>query len=112
MNINGVRNALISNFNSLAIRSDVGALWENFLISERFKRNSYSLNCAGFYFWRTTQQQEIDYIEERDGVMNCFEFKWNRNKKATLSSTFSTNYPDSLFTLINPDNFMDFIGFE
>ena len=109
---NGVRNALISNFNSLAIRSDVGALWENFLISERFKRNSYSLNYAGFYFWRTTQQQEIDYIEERDGKLNCYEFKWNRNKKATLSSTFTTNYPDSLFTLINVDNYIDFIGFE
>ncbi|MDP4240685.1 MAG: ATP-binding protein, partial [Bacteroidota bacterium] len=72
---NGVRNALISNYNPLAIRNDIGALWENFLISERYKRNSYSLNYGNFYFWRTTQQQEIDYIEERDGQLNCYEFK-------------------------------------
>ena len=102
---NGVRNALISNYNQIALRTDVGALWENYLISERFKRNNYSLNYAGFYFWRTTQQQEIDYIEERDGKLYCYEFKWNSNKKATLSTTFSTNYPDSSFTLINPDNY-------
>jgi predicted AAA+ superfamily ATPase len=107
---NGVRNALISNYNPLAIRTDVGALWENYLISERFKRNNYSLNYAGFYFWGTTQQQEIDYIEERDGKLNCYEFKWNTNKKVNLTTTFSTNYPGSSFTLVNPDNYMDFIG--
>jgi uncharacterized protein len=107
---NGVRNALISNFNPLSLRTDIGALWENYLISERFKRNTYSLNYAGCYFWRTTQQQEIDYIEDRDGVLNCYEFKWNQNKKASLSTTFSSNYPDSTFTLINSNNYLDFIG--
>jgi predicted AAA+ superfamily ATPase len=107
---NGIRNALISNYNPLSIRTDTGALWENFLISERLKRNNYSLNYSGHYFWRTTQQQEIDYIEERGGKLNCYEFKWNQNKKATLSSTFSSNYPDSTFTLINFNNYMDFIG--
>lgn len=109
---NGVRNALISNFNSLAIRDDIGALWENFLISERYKRNSYSLNYGKPYFWRTTQQQEIDYIEERDGQLNCYEFKWSATKKASLSSTFSTNYPNSTFKVINQINYMDFIGIE
>ena len=109
---NGVRNALISNFNSLAIRDDIGALWENFLISERYKRNSYSLNYSKPYFWRTTQQQEIDYIEERDGQLNCYEFKWSATKKASLSSTFSTNYPNSTFKVINQVNYMDFIGKE
>lgn len=107
---NGVRNALISNFNSLSIRTDIGSLWENYLVSERFKRNNYSLNYAGCYFWRTTQQQEIDYIEERDGVLNCYEFKWNQNKKAKLTSTFSSNYKDSTFTLVNSENYLDFIG--
>ncbi len=107
---NGVRNALISNFNPIPLRSDVGALWENFLISERMKRNNYSFNYAGSYFWRTTQQQEIDYIEERDGNLKCYEFKWNPGKKANLSLTFSANYPGSTFTLINPDNYIDFIG--
>ena len=109
---NGVRNALISNYNPLAIRTDLGALWENFLISERFKRNNYSLNYASFYFWRTTQQQEIDYIEERDGKLYCYEFKWNNKKKVTLTTTFSTNYPDSSFLLINPENYLEFIGIE
>jgi len=109
---NGVRNALISNYNPIAFRTDVGALWENYLISERIKRNNYSLNYAGFYFWRTIQQQEIDFIEERDGKLNCYEFKWNSKKKATLSTTFSTNYPNSSFTLVNPDNYIDFIGFD
>jgi predicted AAA+ superfamily ATPase len=109
---NGVRNALISNYNQLAIRNDLGALWENFLLSERYKRNNYSSNYANIYFWRTTQQQEIDYIEERDGQLNCYEFKWNVNKKASLSTTFSSNYPNSLFQIINSDNFMDFIGSE
>jgi len=109
---NGVRNALISNYNQLAIRNDVGALWENFLISERFKRNNYSMNYANFYFWRTTQQQEIDYIEERDGQLFCYELKWNAKKKASLSTTFSSNYPNASFKIINPENYMDFIGFE
>jgi len=107
---NGVRNALISNYNPLAIRNDLGALWENFLISERYKRNNYQSNYANFYFWRTTQQQEIDYIEERDGQLNCYEFKWNANKKTSLSTTFSNNYQNSSFKIINPENFMDFIG--
>ena len=109
---NGVRNALISNFNSLAIRDDIGALWENFLISERYKRNSYSMNYGKFYFWRTTQQQEIDYIEEIDGQLNCYEFKWSATKKATLSMTFSSNYPNSTFRTINQENYLDFIGNE
>lgn len=109
---NGVRNALISNFNTLGIRDDKGALWENFLISERYKRNNYSLNYANFYFWRTTQQQEIDYVEERDGVLNCYEFKWSVTKKVSLSTTFSSNYPNSTFKLITPENYMEFVGRE
>jgi predicted AAA+ superfamily ATPase len=107
---NGVRNALISNYNPLSIRTDVGALWENYLISEKVKRNNYSFNYASIYFWRTTQQQEVDYIEERDGKLSCYEFKWNPNRKASLSTTFSTNYPDSSFSLVNSNNYMDFIG--
>jgi len=107
---NGIRNALISNFNPMAIRNDVGALWENFLISERMKRNQYSQNFASSYFWRTTQQQEIDYIEDNDDLLSCFEFKWNPGKKAYLSSTFSSNYPKSTFKVINQDNFNEFIG--
>ncbi|MFZ4725445.1 MAG: ATP-binding protein [Paludibacter sp.] len=107
---NGVRNALISNLNPIGLRSDVGYLWENFLISERMKRNVYSMNYANYYFWRTTQQQEVDYIEDKDGMLNCYEFKWNSTKKAKLSTTFTSNYPDSTFQLINQDNYLEFIG--
>lgn len=109
---NGVRNALISNLNPLSLRTDVGALWENFLLSERMKRNNYSANYANCYFWRTTQQQEVDYIEDKDGVLNCYEFKWSSTKKAKLTSTFSTNYPDSTFKIINKDNYLEFVGKE
>ncbi|MFA6582205.1 MAG: ATP-binding protein [Paludibacter sp.] len=107
---NGVRNALISNLNPLGLRTDVGALWENFLLSERIKRNNYEGNYANCYFWRTTQQQEIDFIEDKDGILNCYEFKWNTTKKAKLTSTFATNYPNHTFKLINQDNYIDFIG--
>jgi predicted AAA+ superfamily ATPase len=107
---NGVRNALISNLNPLDLRTDVGALWENFLISERMKRSNYDINYANCYFWRTTQQQELDYIEDKDGLLNCFEFKWNTIRKAKLSATFSVNYPESTFKLINKDNYLEFIG--
>ncbi|MHB9143269.1 MAG: ATP-binding protein [Paludibacter sp.] len=107
---NGVRNALISNLNPLGLRTDVCALWENFLLSERIKRNNYEGNYANCYFWRTTQQQEIDFIEDKDGILNCYEFKWNTTKKAKLTSTFATNYPNHTFKLINQDNYIDFIG--
>ena len=107
---NGIRNALISDFKPINLRNDAGALWENFLLSERLKRNQYSQNYVNSYFWRTTQQQEIDYIEEKDDLLNCYEFKWNPAKKAFLSTTFSSNYPKSSFKVINTDNFNEFIG--
>lgn len=107
---NGIRNALISNLNPTAIRDDVGALWENFLLSERMKRNQYMQNYANCYFWRTTQQQEIDYIEENNDLLSCFEFKWSPTKKAYFSATFSSNYPNSSFKVINPENLIEFIG--
>lgn len=107
---NGIRNALIANFTPLDLRADVGSLWENFLITERYKQNSYNLNYANTYFWRTTQQQEIDYIEEKDGFLHCYEFKWNPKKKARLSKTFSSAYPNSALELINRENYTNFIS--
>jgi hypothetical protein len=107
---NGIRNALISDFKPISLRNDVGALWENFLVSERMKNNQYSQNNANCYFWRTTQQQEIDYIEDKDDLLSCYEFKWNPTKKAYLPVTFSSNYPNSSFKVINQDNFNEFIG--
>ncbi|MBR4329028.1 MAG: ATP-binding protein, partial [Candidatus Riflebacteria bacterium] len=106
---NGIRNAVIKQFAPLELRNDVGALWENFCISERKKRNyflGYDYNC---YFWRTTQQQEVDYIEEADGKLSAFEFKYNPKAKAKAPLTFSRNYPNSTFSVITPDNFIEWL---
>ncbi len=102
---NGVRNALINNFNDLALRDDVGALWENWVISELIKKRHYDRKFVNRYFWRTTQQQEIDYIEEADGVLTAYEFKWNPKKKAKISRTFLSAYPNTEIRTIHPDNF-------
>ncbi len=105
---NGVRNALIYNYNPIQLRDDVGALWENYLVSERLKRNHYANNYAASYFWRTTQQQEIDYIEERDGKITAYEFKWNPSKKAKISKSFTRNY-DAEVKVIHRENFHEFL---
>lgn len=102
---NGVRNALINNFNDLALRDDAGALWENWMISELVKKRHYDRKFVNRYFWRTTQQQEIDYIEEADGLLTAYEFKWNPKKNARISKTFMTAYPDTEIITINPENF-------
>lgn len=106
---NGIRNAIINNFNSLALRSDVGALWENFLISERMKANHYNQVYGRSYFWRTHAQQEIDYIEEFGGRLHAFEFKWNPKAKAKFSKTFTEAYPDAITRVISRDNFEEFL---
>ncbi len=108
-NDNGIRNALIGNFSDMEARADTGALWENFMVSELRKRNSYTLNYARPYFWRTTQQQEIDYIEERDGKLTAYEFKWNPTKKAKISKTFLSAYPNTDIRTIHRDNYMDYL---
>jgi uncharacterized protein len=105
----GVRNALIKNFNPLAMRQDTGALWENFCLVERMKANQYNLRFANRYFWRTLQQQEIDYIEEYGGSLHAYEFKWNPRKKSRLTRTFTHAYPGSSTAVITPDNFEEFI---
>ena len=106
---NGVRNALIANFKSIELRQDTGALWENFLISERMKTNAYHRKWANNYFWRTKTQQEVDYIEESDGELNAYEFKWNPKHKARITKTFSNAYPDAKGHIINQENYLDFI---
>jgi uncharacterized protein len=104
----GVRNALIKNFNPLALRQDTGALWENFCLVERMKTNQYDLRYANRYFWRTLQQQEVDYIEDYGGVLHAYEFKWNPKKKSHLVRTFTRAYPGSSTAVITPENFEDF----
>lgn len=105
----GVRNSLINNFNPLNIRSDKGALWENFMIAERMKYINYNSIYCNTYFWRTHQQQEIDYIEEREGKLFAYEFKWNGKKNLHAPSTFSSAYPDSQYFVISPENLSGFI---
>lgn len=100
----GIRNAVINNFAPLSTRTDVGALWENFIIVERMKHLKYAENEARHYFWRTTQQQEIDLIEEVDSKLTAFEFKWNKNTKAKIPQTFTGNYPKSETLVVSPDN--------
>ena len=105
---NGIRNALISNFSPLESRSDTGQLWENLMVSERVKHNSYSRNYAQMYFWRTHQQQEVDLIEEKDGHLAAYEFKWGK-AKAKLPKIFTENYPDVALKVVSPDNFWEFL---
>lgn len=107
---NGVRNSVISNFSPVELRSDIGALWENFLISERIKNNVYHNKNAKYYFWRTTQKQEIDFIEEVEQNLFAYEFKYNPKKaKSKCPLTFSNNYPNVPFDVITSENYMDFV---
>ncbi|MCB0281870.1 MAG: ATP-binding protein [Calditrichae bacterium] len=105
----GIRNALISNFNPINLRNDAGALWENFLISERLKKNHYHEKYGNYFFWRTHQQQEIDFIEEYDGKMHAFEFKWNPKAKVRFPKTFLDAYPEHETAIVHRDNYVDFL---
>lgn len=106
---NGIRNAVLSNFALPEQRADMGQLWENFLISERLKRNVYAGTYAQMYFWRTQTQQEIDYVEECDGRLSAYEFKWNPRAKAKMPKNFMEAYPESSFEIITPDDYENFI---
>ena len=107
---NGIRNAVIGTFTSLQNRPDKGALWENFLISERWKNLTYQDMDAQRYFWRTTQQQEVDYLEEREGKLYAYEFKWNAVAKPKFPKTFLHNYPAAETSLVHTKNFESFLG--
>ena len=106
---NGIRNALIADFTPIEKRQDIGQLWENFVITERLKKISYYGIWANRYFWRTKQQQEIDYLEDSDGKLTCLEIKWNPKTKVKLNESFGKNYPNTEFFVVNPDNIEDFV---
>ena len=108
---NGIRNAIIRNFKPVTLRQDVGALWENYLISERIKfLSTNKINCR-YYFWRTYQQQEIDWIEEKDGVFYAYEFKWNPKKtKKKFPVTFTANYKIEKTMVVTPENCHEFLS--
>jgi uncharacterized protein len=107
---NGLRNALINQFNPIGLRQDVGALWENFLMSERIKHLQYNELYRNRYFWRTHTQQEIDYVEEYDGKLCAYEFKWSNKVKVRFPKSFLEAYPGTETQIITPDNFEEFVG--
>lgn len=106
---NGIRNALISSLNPLEIRQDAGILWENYVISERLKMQTYTGMAVNNFFWRTYDQQEIDWVEERDGQLFGYEIKWGKTT-AKVPVAWRTAYPQAHFQVIHPGNFRDFVG--
>lgn len=105
----GIRNAIIQQFAPVNFRNDMGALWENFFISERMKRNHYDGHYCNSFFWRTTLQQEIDLVEECDGAMTAFEMKWNPAKKVLFSKSFLEAYNVKETVTITPDNYLEYL---
>ena len=99
---------VIGNFNPIDLRTDKGALWENFLISERIKQIEYKQSLARTYFWRTKQQQEVDFVEDNGGKITGFEFKWMNKKNAKLPKTFTETY-NAESKVIDKENFREFI---
>ena len=106
---NGIRNSLIANFTQLESRTDVGALWENFLMAERMKALHYHDIWVNSWFWRTAQQKEIDLVEERGGKLSAFEFKWNPGAKTKDPKLFLDSYPNSSYSVIHRENFDNFL---
>ena len=107
---NGIRNAVLENFSPLTLRQDTGALWENFLISERWKFNNYSQHHGKRYFWRTKTQQEIDYVEESNGVFRAWEFKWGQHARYRFPKSFIESYGPATTEIVTPSNFEDFFS--
>ncbi len=105
----GIRNAVIANFNPINLRNDVGQLWENFMFIERLKKNAYSNRTVNYYYWRTYDQKEIDLIEERDGKLIGYEFKWSENKKAKAPKDWLSAYESSSWELVTKENYFDFV---
>jgi predicted AAA+ superfamily ATPase len=106
---NGLRNAVIANLNPIELRDDVGMLWENYIISERIKYQRYNKMLVNNYFWRTYDQQEIDWVEEREGKLYGYEFKWNPRKEAKIPLAWKKNYENATFEVITPDNYLEWI---
>lgn len=105
----GIRNALVANFNDLTLRNDVGHLWENFIVIERLKFQSYHRLNVNNYFWRTWDKKEIDLVEERDGSLFAYECKWGK-QRVKVPKDWSETYPDSSFEVINQENYLEFVS--
>ncbi len=105
---NGVRNALIANFNPEYLRNDMDQLFENYLISERAKKLNGAKNK--YYFWRTYDQQEIDWVEEKSGKLFSYEFKWNEKKKSKVPVAWKDNYGEAKHKVISPSNYQSWLS--
>jgi predicted AAA+ superfamily ATPase len=105
---NGIRNAIIANFNSIDLRNDVGPLWENFLVAERLKKQAYQSIYANNFFWRSWSGHEVDFVEERDGKLFGYEFKWTKDRVLKPKLWLET-YPQATFDVVSRENFLDFI---
>ncbi|RYE53640.1 MAG: ATP-binding protein [Sphingobacteriales bacterium] len=106
---NGIRNAIINDFRLLSLRNDTGLLWENYLLSERLKKNAYQRKHAQYYFWRNYNQQEVDLVEVDNGKMTAYEFKYSPTKKVKKPSAFASGYPNVEFEVISKDNYLDWL---
>lgn len=105
----GIRNALISNHNEIDVRNDVGQLWENFIVMERVKHLANTGQYANFYFWRTYDKKELDWIEEFGGRLHGYEFKWNATKVAPPRGWLET-YPNADYRVVHPGNYLEFVS--
>ncbi|MGD2163106.1 MAG: ATP-binding protein [Anaerolineales bacterium] len=106
---NGIRNAVVNQFNPTDQRDDIGALWENFIVMERIKHLEYSFIPANQYFWRTYSQQEIDLVEEKGKSLDGYEFKWSQSKSPKVPPEWSRTYPRATYSVITPDNYQEFV---
>jgi len=106
---NGIRNAILGSFEPFESRTDRGALWENFLVSDRLKRNAYANFRPASYFWKNTAHKEVDYLEMSKGELHAYEFKWKGGDKVRLPLAFSRAYPDAKFSVVDRDNAMEFL---
>jgi predicted AAA+ superfamily ATPase len=103
----GIRNALIRNFNPPVLRTDLGGLWENFVVAERVKYNRSQKYLVNSFFWRTYDRKEIDYVEEKDGIFTAFEVKWSPKSRSKLPKSFADAYPNTLFSVIHSENWIE-----
>lgn len=106
----GVRNSIISNFNPLEVRNDIGQLWENFVFIERLKKRTYQGISANYFYWQNWKGKEIDLVEEREGKLFAYEMKWKNNSRVKIPKQFLEAYPDCEFSVIHKDNYLDFVG--
>ena len=106
---NGIRNILIGNLDGVHLRNDMGILWENYMVSERIKYQQYNYMLVYNYFWRTYDQQEIDWVEDRSGRLHGYEFKWNPRKQPKPPAAWRKAYPDASFEVINPTNYTEWL---